>query len=92
MDRERAESRAEMRGIHWVAAFEPNCLAFHARRPAAKCRGRGSRSVSDPTETSSVLFCGPSSLLVVCKGGGATAALPLAPKGDLDDILSRVQR
>jgi len=28
----------------------------------------------DPTETSSVLFYGPSSLLVVCKGGGATAA------------------
>jgi hypothetical protein len=47
----------------------------------------------DPTESSSVLFYGrPSSLLVVCKGGGATAALPLAPKGDLDDILSRVQR
>jgi len=45
----------------------------------------------DPTQTSSVLFRGPSSLLVVCKGGGATAALPLAPKGDLDDILSRVQ-
>ena len=43
-------------------------------------------------ETLSVLFYGPSSLLVVCKGGGATAALPLAPKGDLDDILSRVQR
>jgi hypothetical protein len=50
------------------------------------------KTAFDPTQTSSVLFYGPSSLLVVCKGGGATAALPLAPKGDLDDILSRVQR
>jgi hypothetical protein len=55
-------------------------------------RLRPPTSEFDPTQTSSVLFYGPSSLLVVCKGGGATAALPLAPKGDLDDILSRVQR
>jgi hypothetical protein len=38
------------------------------------CRSIWTTSGFDPTQTSSVLFYGPSSLLAVCKGDGSFAA------------------